>query len=1316
MKPLLAFTILFFATAFTSIFGNNYYFRKYLVEDGLSNNNITSCIQDKHGFIWIGTRDGLNRFDGYSFRTFQDTDEGPKSLENDWVNSLTLDSKGQLWIGTFMGIYKYNEKDENFDTVPFCKGMMAKNLVFDSTDNLWVLLDGKLVKYNVQLDDFQVYNIPDNGYLESFCYTYNEKIWLVLSNGMLYSFDIASGEFQGFDLFSHSSNYKVKSLTVISPSLTGEKLFIGSTTHGAKVFDIQKGTYKDLMGEELNQLEICVRGFLQTSSNEVWIASEAGLYIYNISEDSLALIKKKAQDPFSLSTNLLSTIFMDNENGIWLGTYSGGINYYSPVQPFQKYYEYPEGNSMKGEIVHDITIDKYNNLWIATEDEGLNKLDAQTGRYTHYTKENEEHSISHQNIHGLIADENRLWVGSLMGIDLIDIPSGKVLKNYKVGNNETIVIMRKISNGMLLVGTAHGMFVYNKADDEFEPIHEFPRDIKIQSILQDKSGTIWAGTFNRGLYYYNPANGANGKFQHDTIPTTNSNTINDIYEDQDNNLWFATQEGLKKYNRQTNQISRYTVKNGMPSNVTFRILSDEANNLWVSTTNGLVCLNPITEKIKIYKKEHGLITNQFNYNSSWKDKTGKMYFGMVRGMISFYPEEIHDFEKNVQVYLTNMTVFDKTANSKTTTIPISFSKEIVLNNNQSTFNISFSSLSFIAPSITEYAFCMEGLNDEWINLKDSQTAYFTKLRPGNYSFKVKGSNLAGAWNETPAVLKITVLPPWWLSKISILIYWLIALGILGLIFRLILKQNKKRIAQSIKQFEYQKEKELHQSKINFFVNVAHEIRTPLTLITGSVEKVIEKDDVSAHSQKYIYNIKKNTDRLLKLADQLLDFRKTELQGYKLNYVRTNIINLIEENISRFKGAADQKNLKLELTLNCTELYVSIDEDAFIKILSNLLLNAIKYAHSFIQITFSHSESNDYFSITVNNDGEQIPDAIKDKIFEPFFRGQNSDFKSGTGLGLPLAKSLAEMHQGTLTLLDSEDGVISFRLILPVNHENSIDLNEIPDEQKKNNIISQKEFSFDENRPTVLVVEDNEEMQNFIGNEINTDYNVLTASNGKEAINILSDYTVQLIVSDIMMPIMDGFQLLEKVKTDLNYSHIPVVLLTAKNTQQSKLEGLELGADAYIEKPFSVNILLAQISNLINNRDSIRKYYINSPMVSLKSIAHTKADEIFLEKLNDIILENLSNSDLDVEMLAEQMNMSRPTLYRKIKAVSDLTPNDLIRTCRLKKAAELITQGIFSLNEIAENIGFNSQSYFSRSFSKQFGTTPSEYINTIRSKP
>lgn len=1304
----LLFSGFFLALTITCLSANEYYFKQYHVEDGLSNNIVTSCLQDTRGFMWIGTREGLNRFDGYNFRTFRDTDNGPKPIGNSWILDLALDPGGTMWVGTYIGIYKYNENEENFDVIPFCKGMKAKNLVFDADGNLWVILDGKLVKYNVQLDDYQTFNIPDNGVLSAFCYTSTEKIWMVLSNGMLYQFDITNGEFTGFDLFSHSPGTKVRNLTSIYPTVSEDKLFVGTTSYGAKLFDINTMSYKDIMSQESVEDEISVNDFVQTTPTEVWIATESGLFIYDMVGETSTLYENTIRDPFSLSTSHLFALCKDKENGIWIGTYAGGINYYSPYQPFRKYYASPDKNDLKGDIVHDVTTDQFGNLWIATEDAGLNKYNPQTGKYTHFDVKPAGQGISHKNLHGLVADGNRLWVGSARGIDLIDIPSGRVTNRYQIADSRAIVIMKKLPNGMILAGTSNGMFRYNSLDDQFEPMPQFPSRVRIQSIMEDHAGVIWAGTFNRGLYYYNPADNTHGKFAIDTISTNNDNTINDIHEDKDHNLWFATQAGLKKYDRATGRVERYTVKSGMQGNITFRILSDDNGHLWVSTTNGLVRLNPRTNEIKVFKKEHGLITNQFNYNSSWKDERGTLYFGMVKGLVSFHPDDIRDVSEGAQVYFTNLTIFDKKVNTGNLSVPVAFSKHIDLKNNQSSFKIEFSSLSYIAPAIIEYAFCLEGLQDDWIELGNTHSVTFTKLPPGTYTLKVRGRNISGNWNDVPSVLAISVAPPWFLSHTARIFYFLVILGIGVIGIRSFIRRNRKKVEQKITQMAYLKEKELQQAKINFFINIAHEIRTPLTLITGPLEKVIKKCVLPDDAQNYLSIMEKNAKRLLQLADQLLDFRDTELQGYQFNFENKNIIQILQDNFNRFKEAAEENNLEFELTTDTKSLFIQMNEDAFVKIISNLFLNAIKYAKSKIQVKFSFSPGDKYLVIDVVNDGQNIPVGVKDKLFEPFFRGENAEFKPGTGLGLPIAKSLAELHSGTLELVDTDEKSITFRLKLPVNHaENDQEDGLVPV------IGAQKEvhahaFAFEANRPTILVVEDNEEMKDFIASEINSAYNVVTAKDGIEALAVLKDSSVQLIVSDIMMPVMDGLTMLKKIKTELEYSHIPVILLTAKNTVQSRLEGLEYGADAYIEKPFTLDILMAQIHNLLDNRVHLRNHYFNSPIANLKSMAHTKADEVFLEDLNEIIFQNISNPKLDVEMIAKNMNMSRPTLYRKIKAISDMSPNELIRISRLKTAAELILQNKLSLSEISEKVGFSSQSYFSRSFSKQFEINPSEF--------
>lgn len=521
------------------------------------------------------------------------------------------------------------------------------------------------------------------------------------------------------------------------------------------------------------------------------------------------------------------------------------------------------------------------------------------------------------------------------------------------------------------------------------------------------------------------------------------------------------------------------------------------------------------------------------------------------------------------------------------------------------------------------------------------------------------------------------------------------------------------MAYHMQLFEDQKEKELYQAKIDFFINIAHEIRTPLTLIKNPLERLLKSENISEKENNSLILMDKNVSRLLSLVNQLLDFRKTEIEGYRLSFVRTEIVTLLTETARRFQEMATEHNLLLNLDLTMQELYVFVDKEAITKIFSNLFSNAIKYADNSIIIRIQLSPDYETFMVDFINDGKPIPSEIKEKIFEPFYRVGGSENKPGTGLGLPLARSLAEMHHGTLRVEEFPDSssMTMFRLTLPVKLPESIK----PEEEETTAGTIEHEVTYiqEEGRPSILIVEDNKEMSHFIADEVNQSYNVLIAGNGTEAIELLKSHSVQLIISDVMMPIMDGFALLKEVKTDIEFSHIPVILLTAKNTLQSRLEGLELGADAYIEKPFSSNLLMAQISNLLSNRDNIRKFYFKSPIANMKSMAYTKADENFLEKLNNIINENISNPDLDVNMIADLMHLSRPTLYRKIRAISDLTPNDLIKISRLKKAAELLIQGNMKIYEISETVGFSSQSYFWSAFIKQFGTSPSKYAKEHR---
>ena len=912
-----------------------------------------------------------------------------------------------------------------------------------------------------------------------------------------------------------------------------------------------------------------------------------------------------------------------------------------------------------------------------------------------YTSFNDMKGLSQNCIHGLASIDNHLWIGThANGIDLMDIRTEKIIKHYTISvnpyanKNDIIVYLYKLQNNDLLVATALGVYQYNSQKDIFEQLSQFPNNCRIQTLFEDHDGVIWAGTSSKGLYYYNPATSQHGEFKLDTVNT--SRTINNIYEDRKNNLWFATGDGIKIYDRSTQQTTKYDMQDGLPSNVIYRIEEDKKGNMWISTANGLARLNPKNHKIKVFKKEHGLTSNQFNYNSSLKTDNDKLYFGTLKGMISFQPNSIQEFSIQPKVYISQINYNDPDHNFLHQEA-ITFKKGITLEYNQSTFYIDYTSLSYQAPNLTQYAYCMEGLSSKWYHVVGENRVYFTKLPPGNYTFKVKAANLSGIWNDEPAMFQITILPPWWLSTKALILYGIIAIGCVVLLIFIISRHNKTNIQQKIQEFENEKEKELYQAKIDFFINIAHEIRTPLTLIKSPLEKVTRDIKLSPSAKNYLTIVDKNANRLLDLVNQLLDFRKTEIEGYKLNFIHTDIIALMQETFERFHDTAEQEALQMIIECNVKSFYAFIDKEACTKILSNLLSNAIKYARSKIIVRFE-AQDGERFTIDIMNDGKPISEEIKEKIFEPFYRDDSSIHKSGTG---------------SLTLEESPAGLIIFRLRLPVNQPNSLKLEEEKAEVLTNPA-SERKYVTQESRPTVLVVEDNTEMLHFIGQEINVHYNVVTAGNGEEAIARLQEYGIQLIISDIMMPVMDGFTLLKKIKTNLEFSHIPIILLTAKNTLQSRMEGLELGADAYIDKPFSMDLLLTQVTNLLNNRSNMRAYYFNSPIANIKSMAYTKADEKFLKKLNDIIDSHINDVNLDVDMIADLMNLSRPTLYRKINGLSNVTPNELIKISRLKKAAELILQGDMRIYEIAEAVGFNSQSYFSRAFSKQFNMSPSQY--------
>jgi ligand-binding sensor domain-containing protein/signal transduction histidine kinase/DNA-binding response OmpR family regulator len=1303
--------------------GQSYYFSHYQVENGLSNNSVECSLQDDDGFLWFGTINGLNRFDGYTFKTFHNDPEDSTSIGSNFIRCLYNDNHNTIWVGTNKGIYTYNKIGEKFNLIKPVPIGNSTQINSDARGYYWFIIDFSVYSYKPETGKVKLYPLNEiKPVATSITITPDNNLWVSTSKGSLEKYIPSLDSFITYSVYEKDTDRLPTSIEKIYP-INNESFLIGTKSEGVKSFDTKTKQYKDILTFNEEKTGIYVREFMKRNENEYWIGTETGIYIYNASNGSVAHLQKEFDNPYSISDNVIFTFCKDREGGLWVGTYLGGINYL-PKQfiSFQKFFPQLRSPSLSGNAVHEICKDQYGNFWIGTEDRGVNKVNMQKNSFTSFSPTGLKGSIVYHNIHGLLAMGNELWIGTFEhGLDVMNILTGKVIRHYNAGPDEHslksnfIVTIFQTKAHEILIGTWGGLFKYNKSTDNFTAIPEI--NSHIQALLEDDENILWCCTQGDGVYCYNPMTKQYSSFKHEANNENSliDNHVNGIFQDNRKNLWFATEAGLCKYEKKEKKFTRYTTKSGLPDNLIFRILEDEKNNLWISTSKGLVCFNPDAGNIKTYKQSNGLLSDQFNYNSSYKDADGMMYFGSVKGLIGFNPAQFITNTAVPPVYITGFQVNNKelTVNNKYSPLKesITYTKLISLPYDKSTISIDFAALSYTVPEMNEYAYKMDELDKDWTYLKTNRKAYFTKLPPGKYIFRVKGSNSSGVWNEKQVNLEIYISPPIWASTWAYTIYAFIIIGLAYLLIRYYVTRADEKNTRKIELLEIEKEREIYHAKIEFFTNVAHEIRTPLTLIKMPLDKLMKKENHHPEINENLRTMEKNTNRLIDLTNQLLDFRKTETDKFSLNFVKTDISDLLRETFSNFQPATEQKNINFKLEMPRVALQAFVDPEALKKILSNLINNAIKYADSkvFVQLLPFNSEDK-VFGIEIKNDGFVIPYEQKEKIFEPFYRLKETEKQAGTGIGLPLSRSLAESHKGILDLKKPENNLNVFLLVLPIHQDKEFNLqNDEPE-----NILVSEDFMSDDDasssRPAILFVEDNKEILDFICRELHTDYTVRKALNGKEALEILKDENIQLVISDIMMPVMDGLELCRKIKTNLEYSHIPIILLTAKNTLHSKIEGLEVGADAYIEKPFAFEHLQAQISNLLSNRIKIKEYFASSPLVHIKSIGYSKTDKNFLEKLNTIIHENLTNIDIDVENLAKIMNMSRATFYRKIKALSNLTPHELINIARLKKAAEFLAEGDYKVYEVANMVGYTLQTNFARDFHKQFGMTPTEYVN------
>ncbi len=995
--------------------------------------------------MWFGTKDGLNRFDGYSFKIFRNIPNDSTSIGSNFIRRLFEDANGILWVATERGLYKYDAAKERFSLLSVTANNLVTDVCKDPHNNLWVIMGSTLYKYQDATKNKTAILTRQLTKAITMCVSANGDFWVGTSGGHLEKYNYHTNRFISYDVFINNNSTLTHWIEKIYPT-SNNKVLIGTASQGVKLFDANTNTYQNIFYGTANHPEIFVRNFVEVSPSQYWIATESGIFVYDTKTKSAINLQKEYNNPYSITDNAVYCFCKDKEGGIWAGTYFGGINYYSkPFTPFTKLFPKTGENGLSGNVVREIHQDQTGKLWIGTEDAGLNKLDTATGKFTWYKPSVSAKSIAYTNIHGLLVNGNDLWIGTFEhGIDVMDITSGLVKKHYRSSNapynlrSDFIYCLAKTHTNDIIIGTSIGAYKYNETKDNFSLLDGMPLNSWYSYLMEDKEGTLWAATYGNGIYYYNTKTKKGGNFRYyaanpKSLP---NDRVNSVFEDSKNQLWFATESGLCRFDAGSNSFVTYTTANGLPSNFVLGILEDEKNILWLSTSKGLVRFNTSSNKMQVFTTVNGLLNDQFNFNSAYKDANGRMYFGSVKGLISFNPKDFVDNTFVPPIYITGLQVFNKDIIAGEEGSPLTQSiintKKITLNHNQSTLSIDFAALGYAAPEMTEYAYKMEGLDNNWTYLKTNRKAYFTDLSTGTYVFKVKAITNTGLLSGYETSLEIEILPPWWLSTWAYTIYVLLGLLLITAIIWYYQKWTEAKSKRKFEEFEKTKEKEVFEAKMSFFTNVAHEVKTHLTLIKAPLEKVIKKGENTPDVMNYLKVMERNTNRLVDLSNQLLDFRQTEILGFSLNFSEVDITELLEETYSSFKPLADEKKLDFSLQLSKTNIIAHVDTDAVDKILYNLFSNAVKYAATTVSIELV-AEGDNWFTITIKNDGFVIPTDMSEKVFQPFFRLKETEKQKGTGIGLAISLSLVQLHNGTLELINPEDGKMNvFVLRLPIN--------------------------------------------------------------------------------------------------------------------------------------------------------------------------------------------------------------------------------------------------------------------------------------------
>ncbi len=1333
---------------------------RYTTEQSLAGNTVYSILQDKLGMIWIATEEGLNKFEGREFTHFA-VGKGRYSLTHNRAQTLLLAPDGNVWVGTSDGLNIYDYKTDSIirvDTISAPLRLLYNDITYLTSNNsksiIWVGTYGNGVHFfEHKTQKFRRLQLPSvagmimPNYVVSLLEDDNQRLWIGTRHNGLYCYNIQNRSLRYYPLPESEKFIRA----IYQDSF--RRIWIG-TSDGCYVYNEtsdkpEKVKYPDVLSQN------SVGAITEDSQGRIWIGTElngAGDNVVHFSVRSFSLTQRFDYQTLSygsssgkLNCPSINALFADRDNNMWIGTAWGGLNMVRGIPP--KFKLYRHDSDTKTSIPNSpvtALFSRQNEVYIATmgtDEYGVGKLNIATGTFSGFTADSRLRNFIYQSV--LEDHEGNVWIGTYnKGLIKTD-RNGRFLQHFtsnaadanSLPDNDIRALSLSIDKQKLWISTSHGVAFYDFKNKATGRLPVFPNRVGVRCIQEDNDGTLWIGTYGEGIVNYNPSTGNIIR----NPQGFNPGIINHLLINSDS-VWVATHSrGLMLYLKKSRNYVLYTDTQTGLKNVK-AVIRDNTGQIWFSTSKGISSLNPTTKEIKTYSSQDGVQGGDFTDRSAVATSNGHLVFAGFAGVNVFHPQDVIKNDKCPPVVFTRLLVFNDPVfpsygkNAKSIIRKnIGLASEIVLKHHQSVFTIDFAAINYSASQKIQYAYLLQGSDATWNDMGNRNSVTFRNLKPGNYVLKVRASSPDAVWSdENIRSISIRILPPVWQTVWAYLFYFLIILVLFYFAWQYATIRIRANNSLKIERARREQEEMLHQEKLQFFTNISHEFRTPLTLIISPLEKM-QQEESDKNKKLHFHLMLKNARHLLSMVNQLLDFRKAERGQMKLKVQQIELVSVFSDILSTFDELRREKKIQFEFIHDAPNTEAWIDLDVLTKSMFNLLSNAYKFCPecAVISVTlteFLNEKSHRWIRVVVADNGEGIQADDIPLIFNRFYqgKGQRSSNK-GSGIGLHLTRSLIELHHGIIAV-ESLPGIrTAFTFELPIDRnafyqeEVMIDFESTSD--NSHGIITE---STDDNylvpklshphRKKILIVEDNEDIRHYIRSILGEAYRIEEAGNGQVALEMVGRDDYDLIISDLMMPEMDGMEMCKQLKGSIETSHIPIILLTAKSEIESRIQGIDIGAESYITKPFHPKHLMVRVAKLIELRELLKGRY--SKKISLGDISDTKAtspDELFMQKAIRIILEKMIDTEFNGDILAAEMGVSRMGLHRKIKAMTGQSTGEFIRNIRLKKATELLKVQGRNVSEVCYDVGFSSPSYFTTCFSEVYKLTPSEYLRQHRNE-